>query len=138
MPYFIDFPNYYIRKISQKIKYPGSLLVGSKKKKLPITCKHFILYSLKSSKKLLKNCSKRKKLLEVARTEKSCSKRKKLLKSSRAQSGHAYSLIRSRILPWPEMRDSQRNVLRAQNFAKFWSVSIIQPDIKGISSELRS
>ena len=39
---------------------------------------------------------------------------------------------------WPEMRDSQRNVLRAQNFAKFWSVSIIQPDIKGISSELRS
>jgi hypothetical protein len=29
-------------------------------------------------------------------------------------------------------------VLRAQNFAKFWSVSIIQPDIKGISSEFRS
>ena len=39
---------------------------------------------------------------------------------------------------WPEMRDSQRNVLRAQKFAKFWSVSIIQPDIKSISSELRS
>ena len=39
---------------------------------------------------------------------------------------------------WPEMRDSQRNVLRAQKFAKFRSVSIIQPDIKGISSELRS
>ena len=42
------------------------------------------------------------------------------------------------LLSWPEMRDSQRNVLRAQNFAKLWSVSIIQPDIKGISSELRS
>jgi hypothetical protein len=28
---------------------------------------------------------------------------------------------------WPEMRDSQRNVLRAQKFVKFWSVSIIQP-----------
>jgi hypothetical protein len=39
---------------------------------------------------------------------------------------------------WPEMRDSQRNVLRAQKFAKFWSVSKIQPDIKGNSSELRS
>ena len=40
---------------------------------------------MNSSEKLLKNCSKRKKLLEVARTEKSCSRRKKLLKSCRAQ-----------------------------------------------------
>ena len=36
---------------------------------------------------LLKNCSERQNLLEVAKTAKSCSKRQKLLKSCRAQSG---------------------------------------------------
>jgi hypothetical protein len=52
---------------------------------------------------LLRNCSKTKKLLQVARTEKSCSKRKKLLKSCRAQSGHAYSKIKLLYLLAPSL-----------------------------------
>ena len=39
---------------------------------------------------LLKSCSERQNLLEVARTAKNCSKRQKLLKSCLAQSGQAY------------------------------------------------
>ena len=39
---------------------------------------------------VIKSCSEKQKLLEVASTEKSCSKRQKLLKSYRAQSGHTF------------------------------------------------
>ena len=42
---------------------------------------------------LLKSCSERQKLLEVARTAKSCSKRQKLLKSCRVQSGRGYPRV---------------------------------------------
>jgi hypothetical protein len=42
-----------------------------------------------ATKSVVKSCSKRKKLLEVARAEKSCSKCKKLIKSCGAQSEHA-------------------------------------------------
>lgn len=51
---------------------------------------------------LLKNCSERQKLLEVAGTAKSYSKRQKLLKSCRAQTWQAY---------WPGNTNSLRSPL---------------------------
>ena len=65
---------------------------------------------------LLKNCSERQKLLEVAGTAKSYSKRQKLLKSCRAQTWQAY---------WPGNTNSLRSALRNGHRTVYFLLQVV-------------